>query len=418
MSIGYACLVLGVPDTQLKTVQVRFASPEKLGSVIEHNLSALKNILLYNASNNIDLFRISSDIIPLATHEINKLDWHTCFAIQFKPLANIIKESGMRVSMHPGQYTVLNSPNRVVADRAIADIEYHTSFLDVLEVDATCKIILHVGGVYGDKAAAMQQFVQNYCRLSDSAKSRLVIENDERNYNISDVIKLSEKTKSPVIFDTLHHQINPPLENLSEAAWIKKCEDTWQKKDGKQKIHYSQQNPLLQKGAHSHTINHNIFHEYYLNLPDKNVDIMLEVKDKNLSAVKCSNIVSSNYKIETIENEWAKYKYFVLSRSQTIYNDIRELLKEKNINVTKEFYDYISQARSTKQEISQEENAFLHVWGYFKNTAYEKEKERFFKNLKKVKTGDKKPENLKRWLYAMAVKYKTSYLLNSLYFFL
>lgn len=359
MSLGYACLVLGVPDTQLKTVQVRFASPEKLRDLIVHNLFALKNILLYNASHNISVFRISSYIIPLATHQVNKLDWRSCFAEQFEAIASIIKKSGMRVSMHPGQYTVLNSPNKSVVDRAIADIAYHVSFLDALEVDASCKIILHVGGVYGNKAAAMKRFVQNYGRLSNGAKSRLVIENDERNYNISDVIMLAKETSVPVVFDRLHHQINHPLDNLSETVWIRKCADTWKKKDGKQKIHFSQQDPFKQKGAHSQTIDHNMFYDYYLNLSENNIDIMLEVKDKNLSAVKCSNIVSCDYQIKTIEKEWAKYKYFVLSRSQALYNSVRELLKDKRTNVTKAFYDYIGLARLAKKDISQEENTFM-----------------------------------------------------------
>jgi len=82
--------------------------------------------------------------------------------------------------MHPGQYTVMNSPSEEVVKKSIAEIEYHTKFLDSLGIDYSNKIIIHIGGEYGDKSSAIQRFSDNIKALSDSARSRLVLENDEK----------------------------------------------------------------------------------------------------------------------------------------------------------------------------------------------------------------------------------------------
>jgi len=103
-------------------------------------------------------------------------------------LTRMHRNPNIRGSMHPGQYTVLNSPNEEVVEKSIMDLEYHCKFLDSLGVDYSNKIILHVGGVYGDKISAMERFKHNFNRLSNSLKKRLVIENDDKSYTIEDVL--------------------------------------------------------------------------------------------------------------------------------------------------------------------------------------------------------------------------------------
>lgn len=287
MTIGYACLTVGVADTGMKTCRQENASPEKLKELISHNLRALENIIDYNVLNGLKLFRISSDVIPFGSSPINQLDWASMFCDEFTRIGNKIKDSGMRVSMHPGQYTVLNSTRREVVSRAIQDLNYHADFLQALSCDGKNKIILHIGGVYGDKDEAIKRFVDNYELLSEQVKKHLVIENDDRSYNIEEVLKISEKTKIPVVFDNLHHAINKPKNDKEDVLWIRDCNKTWQAKDGKQKIHYSQQDPLKRPGGHSKTIDVEVLLDYYEQINGRELDIMLEVKDKNLSAVKC-----------------------------------------------------------------------------------------------------------------------------------
>lgn len=293
MSIGYACIAVGVNDANQRSCIAKNASEEKLSELIQHNLNVLEIIIDYNIQNNIKLFRISSDIIPFGSSPINTLKWWELFESEFHRIGCKIKNSGMRVSMHPGQYTVLNSPDADVVKRAVQELNYSARVLDSLELCAEHKIILHIGGIYQNKPQAIQRFCENYKYLNDSVKQRLVIENDDKNYKIFDVLAIGKKMEIPVVFDNLHNAVNPSDDNHyhDEVYWINECKKTWKDVDGIQKIHYSQQAQFKRAGSHSDTIDINEFLRFYKQIDYDNIDIMLEVKDKNLSAVKCINCI-------------------------------------------------------------------------------------------------------------------------------
>lgn len=235
MNIGYACITVGVKNTELRSCTQKNATETKLMELIEHNLKSLDTMIHYNINNKIKLFRISSDLIPFGSSPVNKLPWWEIYEQQLKQIGEKIKQSGMRVSMHPGQYTVLNSPDDKVVARAMEDLNYHTKVLDSLGVGPSHKIVLHIGGIYNDKPLAMQRFITNYSMLSEEVKKRLVLENDDKMYNIKDVLEISSHTKAPVIFDNLHNKINPPSDNKDEVPWIEDCKRTWKENDGQQK---------------------------------------------------------------------------------------------------------------------------------------------------------------------------------------
>ncbi|MDF2617079.1 MAG: uvsE [Sedimentibacter sp.] len=226
MSIGYACLTVGVNNTGFKSCTMKNAASEKLLELIEYNLASLENIIDYNIENNILLFRISSDIIPFGSSTVNNIPWWDIFAERFQIIGEKIRKSKMRVSMHPGQYTVLNSPKEDVVERAVEDLIYHNRFLDCLNAGRDSKIILHIGGVYGDKKSAVMRFMDNYKLLDDRIKSRLVIENDDKSFNIKDVLDTGIKLNIPVVYDNLHNATNP-YDNSSDDFWIRECSKTW-----------------------------------------------------------------------------------------------------------------------------------------------------------------------------------------------
>jgi UV damage endonuclease UvdE len=418
MSIGYACLTIGVQNTNLKSSIAKNINEEKLLDLISHNLNSLENIIDYNIKNDIKIFRISSDLIPFGSSPINNIQWEKIFFSEFNKIGEKIRNSSMRVSMHPGQYTVLNSPNIEVVDRAIEDLNYHTKVLDTLGVGSEHKIVLHIGGVYNDKKQAMERFISNYSLLDNKVKERLVIENDDKSYNINEVLEIGKKLNIPVIFDNLHNEINSYDKEKSDKYWISKCKETWKEKDGYQKIHYSQQNALKKLGSHSNTIRLNEFIRFYESLDREDIDIMLEVKDKNLSAVKCINAVSLDNKIKRLEEEWAKYKYTILENSPSKYLEIRNLLKDKDNYPFLKFYKLIEEAMETEINSGNSLNALMHVWGYFKNRADEKEKKSFLKSLEDFKQEKISIGTVKKKLWKMAVKYNEVYLLNSYYFFI
>lgn len=287
MAIGYACLTVGVPNTALSKCILKNASEENIRRIIRSNLSALGSMLDYNIKNQIKLFRISSDIIPFGSHPVNQIRWWEEYEEILVRLGAKIQQAGIRVSMHPGQYTVLNSPDSRVVHNAVKDLQYHERFLTSLGADEKSKLVIHIGGVYGNKEKAAEAFINSYNQLEDSIKKRLVIENDDKNYNIEDILYISEQTGAPVVFDNLHHRINPPELVTTDSEWIIRCGRTWAKRDGIQKIHYSEQKEDGKPGSHSETILLDEFMNYYRELPVDKPDIMLEVKDKNLSAVKC-----------------------------------------------------------------------------------------------------------------------------------
>lgn len=405
--IGYACIAVGVPHTQLRTCTLKNATPALLHDITQSNLTALDHMLDYNIVNNIKLFRISSDIIPFGSHPEVPFEWRELFQNQLAALGRKARDAGMRLSMHPGQYTVLNSPNEDVVKRAVEDLEYHCNFLDSLSMSSESKIILHIGGAYGEKETAVGRFIENYQSLSEPIRQRLVIENDDKIYSISEVLSTGQALSIPVVFDNLHNSVLPAQERKTDAEWIDLCGSTWQSHDGPQKIHYSQQAEGKKMGSHSATIKARAFVEYAAHLPQA-CDVMLEVKDKNLSAVKCLLATSSKGTISDLEREWARYKYAVLERSPQNYLAIRVLLKDKAAYPVLEFYELIEDSMATVPEKGTAENAAQHVWGYVKDLATPTEKRRFETLLTQYRKEPASLRSVKNHLFKLAENFLKS----------
>lgn len=417
MAIGYACITIGVPGTELSRCILKNASEETLRRIIKDNLSALERIIDYNSKNHINLFRISSDMIPFASHPINQICWWEEEKEQLNRIGQRMKEAGIRVSMHPGQYTVLNSPNEKVVENAIKELIYHDQFLSGLGMDRTSKMVLHIGGVYGDKAMAMNTFIKNYNKLPVNLKERIILENDDKNFTIEEVFSIYEQIGAPIVFDNLHHKINPPLMRLQEQKWIGKCGETWSKSDGKQKLHYSQQKEMAADGTHSDTIGISSFMEFYRGLANKEIDIMLEVKDKNLSAVKCIHTTRKGTK-EILQAEWERYRYLVLSRSKELYQEILELINGNEDISIQNFYEKVEQALQQPEDKALEENAAKQIW-YNLGYGYTKaELSRYERLINAYLNGTGTIKSVKNHLLKCAQKGNLDELISSLYFYL
>jgi UV DNA damage endonuclease len=289
--IGYVAINHSLDCRASRKFRLKSYSPERLKKTVQNNLNCLKKILKFNLQNNIFFFRISSDTIPFASHPVMDFDWKDYFQDDFLIIGEIIKEHGMRVSMHPDQFILLNSLREDVFQRSYAELKYHADLLDLLGIDGSHKIQLHVGGVYGDKKESMERFVGRYHRLNPSIKKRLVIENDDRSYSAQDCLALWEKTKIPVVFDVFHHQLNNNGEELQEV--IPTISNTWQIKDGLPMVDFSSQEPDKRPGAHAKTLDTRIFTDFLQKTEGIPFDIMLEIKDKEASAIKALKIAVS-----------------------------------------------------------------------------------------------------------------------------
>lgn len=420
MSIGYASKTIAVPGADMRSITQRLATPERLASVIAANLAALDAAIEYNARNGIRLFRISSDVIPFGSSPVNQLDWTADFAPQLAALGAKARRSGMRLSMHPGQYTVLNSPDAGVVERAVADLVYHAAFLDALGLDAAAKIVLHVGGAYGDKPAALDRFARTYEKLPAHVRRRLVIENDDRLFTAQDVLALSRRTGAPMVFDILHHELNRESDSPGWLDLLDAAQATWKPEDGPQKMHYAQQAPGRRPGSHSDTIAIDAFLAFHRQLTDHRgphdmPDIMLEVKDKNLSALKCI-LCTHDEGIAALEREWARYKYAILEHDQASYQALRQLLKDKRAYPAVSFYEIVERTLALPADPGSFRNAAQHVWGYVSNLATPHERASFERLMDRFEHSDVSGEAVKRRLHLLAERYGQTYLLGSYYF--
>lgn len=412
MKIGYACIPLTTVARTNRRLLLKDYSEEKLKNIIEENLADLKNILIHNLKNNIHMFRISSDIIPLGSHTVNTFHWDLFFHEKLKEIGYFAKVNNIRLSMHPGQYTVINSPKEDIVNKSIKDLEYHCKFLDSLNIDYTNKIVLHIGGVYGEKASAKERFINNFQRLSPSLKKRLVIENDEKSFSIDDVLEISNAISIPVIYDNLHN-ICYGDNNYSIKEIYKKVIATWKPEDGRMKVHYSQQSENKKMGSHSNTIFTNDFLNYYREVEEFNPDIMLEVKDKDISAIKCiallKELQDNTIPISNLYTEWAKYKYLVMEHGYDYYKKCSALVKN-NCSFL-EFYTLVDEAINRPLQWNTQKNAFEHVWGYVKVDTSLNERNHFKKIM-----NEENPIKVKDYLEKLAFKYNSQYLIDSYFF--
>ncbi|MBA3954220.1 UV DNA damage repair endonuclease UvsE [Candidatus Dependentiae bacterium] len=289
MKTGYPCINTGIGCTPNTTFRLAsYCSDRLIGSITE-NIACLKKILDYNVKNNLLFFRIGSSVIPFASHDVCQFDWLEFFTPQFKELGRYIKKHNIRISMHPDQFIVLNSPKADVVARSIRELEYHAQFLDALELDTTAKIQLHVGGAYGDKKQATKRFVETYKQLDSSVKRRLVIENDDRIYSAQDCLALYQETGVPLLFDTLHQEVLNNGENLLEI--MTKLFATWSINDGIPMIDYSTQDPQGRRGKHAISLDKEHFAQFIETTRDLDFDIMLELKDKEKNALQALKIL-------------------------------------------------------------------------------------------------------------------------------
>jgi len=285
INLGYACINTTINCTSNKTFRLNSYSEERLKKTIEENLNCLDKIIEWNYKNEIKFFRIGSGLIPFASHEICKFNWQDFYKKEFKKIGNKIKKYKIRVSMHPDQFVVLNSPTESIVEKSITEIEYHCDVLDLLGMRSDGKITLHVGGMYGNKEEAIERFISNYNKLSKRIKERIIVENDDKMYTIGDCLYINERCGIPVVFDYFHHLCNP-VKRINYEEII----NTWKKKDGNPIFHYSDQLEGGRKGSHSHSINVKEFKKFEKEIKKYNVDLMLEVKDKELSVLKVKDV--------------------------------------------------------------------------------------------------------------------------------
>lgn len=234
MRLGFAVKVLGAGGLPSQDMR-RWQS----GPHLRVSLEYLRAILAYLEDSDIRMYRMTSSLAPYATHpDLPQFHGQVAgCAAELADLGDAVRARGVRLSSHPGQYIVLNSEDARIRAGAARDLEVQAELFDAMALGPEAVVVLHVGGAAGGKAAAMDRFCAGFEALTEAARRRLVVENDDRTFALCDVLELSRRIARPVVWDILHHHCNDP-ERIGDREALGLALDTWPA-GVKPKIHYS-----------------------------------------------------------------------------------------------------------------------------------------------------------------------------------
>jgi UV DNA damage endonuclease len=250
------------------------------------NARDIPKMLRWNDRYGIKFLRLSSEMFPFASHDVYGYKLAPFASEALAEAGRVAADLGHRLTTHPGQFTQLGSPRKEVITASIRDLEYHCELLDLLKLppqqDRDAVMILHMGGIFGDKAATLDRFRENYAQLSPSIKKRLVLENDDVCYSVHDLLPICEELNIPLVLDYHHHNLVFDADKIREGTLdIMKLYDritaTWTRKNITQKMHYSEPTPAAITARQRRKHNPRV-----ATLPPcaPDMDLMIEAKDK------------------------------------------------------------------------------------------------------------------------------------------
>ena len=300
MRLGFAVKVLGAGGLPSHDTR-RHQSEPSLGVSLDN----LEAILAYCHDNDIRFYRMATGLAPYASHpDLTRFrDAPRRFAQRLAEVGEQARRLGIRVTSHPGQYTVLNSEDAEVRRLAAVELEVQAELMDAMGLGPESVVILHVGGIAGGVDAGLERFERGFEQLSDAARGRLVVENDDRTYALCDVLRLSERIGRPVAWDILHHHCNDP-ERIPDREALERALATWPE-GVTPKIHYSTPKTAMEERkrkvgrrverslvlpqlrAHADMIDPIGFEHFVTQTADGlDFDVMLEAKAKDLALLR------------------------------------------------------------------------------------------------------------------------------------
>jgi UV DNA damage endonuclease len=298
--LGFAVKVLG--EGGLPTHDAR---RWQSGPHLRYSIEAMHGLLGYLARHDIRMYRFTASLAPYATHP-HLPQFHRqveeCRA-ELAELGTAAAEQGVRLSTHPSQYIVLNSLDPDVQASAIRDVELQAALLDAMEAPPESVVVLHVGGAAGGHQAGLERWLAGWEALSERARERLVVENDDRTFGLCHVLELHRRTGVKVVWDILHHHCHDPDE-IPDREALERALATWPE-GVTPKIHYSTPKTAMearkvkvgrrsetryampQLRAHADVIDPIAFEHFIRETArDLDFDVMLEAKAKDLALLR------------------------------------------------------------------------------------------------------------------------------------
>ena len=306
VNLGYACINSTLQDNENVMCNRGMIKRTFLAKGVPYasqlalsNVNALKRVIEWNNQNNISVYRMTSCLFPwVSEYEIEDLPDYEEIAVTMKEAGAIAMNAGQRLSFHPGQFCVLASPTKKVVTNAANELNKSAQMMDILGLPSSpgAKINIHVGGAYGEHDKALARFCENTVKyLTDSALSRLTVENDDKPGVYSTKMLYDGVFKQigiPIVFDSHHHELGPQDIDYHDAFYL--ARSTWPT-GIKQQCHHSNskknyEDPKVSKVSHSSWF-YTPFENY-----NEDVDVVLECKAKELALLKYRNDFLSNDK--------------------------------------------------------------------------------------------------------------------------
>ncbi|MCS7264639.1 MAG: UV DNA damage repair endonuclease UvsE [Armatimonadetes bacterium] len=286
--LGFACVTYAKRWTTNRTFRLANLSEKKVVETVNANLDDMERILAWMAKfPSLRLFRIGSSLIPFASHEKFRFDWRKLFGERLKEISEKFLPLGFRFSMHPGQYIVINSPSLKIYRRAVSEIIYSCQVLDAMSLDNSHKVIVHGGGIYGDKVESLSRLAKRLKCLPEEFRKRIALEHDEHCFSFADIVSVCEEVGVAPVFDW-HHQSLLPTMDLER--WLLRAKALW---DGIPEVHISSQKPNASAGAHDLFVRTKDLRGLIASLPFV-FDLMIEAKAKEVAALKVRGWLKRN----------------------------------------------------------------------------------------------------------------------------
>ncbi len=259
---------------------------DKLKLVSSSNLSDLHKILEYAVENEIHFYRITSALIPLATHpDVTNWDYRRILKKDFEWVGNYINKHNLRVDTHPDQFNVINSLSEDVVKNTERNLWHHVNLFEDINYPLG-KMVIHIGSSQGGKDTAIERFITNFKSYPREITEKLILENDDKTFTVKEVLSICKELKAPMVLDVHHHLCNDGGEELEPM--LKEIFDTWKNEKLPPKLHFSSPRQGEKDRKHADFINAEAFTQFIEKcIPlGKDLDIMLESKQKDLSLYK------------------------------------------------------------------------------------------------------------------------------------
>ena len=335
--IGFACKWIDTPsqvngikptddckqyNTMSTTVawlgrQTRDLAEQKLWDIMVHNIESTRKLVerVGTLNEQLRMVRLSSDLLPVYTHRDwdyfwRRADVRSYCETHFSQVGQLARDCTVRLSFHPGQFTVLASDNPGIVDRSIEEFEYHADmarWMGYGKEFQDYKINVHISGRQGPEGIRAA-----YKRLSPEACNCITIENEENSWGLNDCLTISDIV--PIVLDVHHHWIREGEYIDPEDDRVKRVVDSW--RGVRPTMHYSvsredilvghdtynapNHSSLLVEGykkqklrAHSDFYWNSAVNSWALSFWNQ-FDIMCESKGKNLASFALHDYANSN----------------------------------------------------------------------------------------------------------------------------